>query len=183
MFRLGEITADDHQSLLEHPYLEAVVNEGLRISTPFPGFPRVVPSEGAVIEGRYVPGETIVGVPIYSQQMSPENFSPFPMELKPERWLEGGLGPGTVTRTQALVCFLFGECYDFMRSLRESSMFVQVRLAYRQLSVVIAHMLLAYDLTLAPSFDPRSFKKGWLNMRTNILKYPLTVKAEKRHVT
>ena len=43
-------------------------------------------------------------------------------------------------------------------------------------------MLLAYDLTFAPSFDPELFKKGWLNMRTNILKYPLTVKAEKRHV-
>ena len=128
MFPLGEITADAHQSLLDHPYLEAVVNEGLRMSTPFPGFPRVVPSEGAVIEDRYVPGGTIVGVPIYSQQMSPENFSLLPMEFKPERWLEGGLGPDTVTRTQALVCFLFGECFDFMRRLRESCTFVQVRL-------------------------------------------------------
>lgn len=104
-----ELQPEDHEMLLSLPYLTAVVNEGLRLSTPFPGFPRIVPKEGIVIEGRFIPPGTTVGIPIYAQQTSPLNFWPDPYGFKPERWLEGGLGPGSILRPDALMSFQFGE--------------------------------------------------------------------------
>ena len=53
-------------------------------------------------------------------------------------------------------------------------------LALRQLAVVFVHLLLAYDFSFAPAFDQQKFLDGWLNMRTNVLKYPLMVRVEAR---
>lgn len=92
------------------PYLNAVVNEGIRLGTPFPGLPRVVPKGGAVLAGRFVPENVIVAVPAYAQQVSAENFSPSPKEFRPQRWLPDGLGLDTVLRTSALMAFSFGMC-------------------------------------------------------------------------
>lgn len=108
-FPTGEIAADQHASLGELPYLGAVVNEGLRFGSGFPGFPRVVPKGGAMLEGQFVPEGTIVGVPTYAQHISPENYWPTPREFKPERWFKDGLGPGTIARQSTLMAFQFGE--------------------------------------------------------------------------
>lgn len=59
------------------PLLNGVLNEALRICLPY-FFTRVVPAGGTRIDGRYVPGGTIVALATYSQHMSPENFSPEP---------------------------------------------------------------------------------------------------------
>ena len=90
-------------------YLEAVINECIRLSSPFVGWPRVVPPAGTVIDGVYVPGGTIVGVPTYAQEVSEENFWPAPKSFKPERWFPEGLGPGTRTRKTAIMAFSFGK--------------------------------------------------------------------------
>ncbi len=111
-FSIGEIGPEDHASLLDLPYLSAVVQEGLRLSTPFPGLARVVPKDGVVLVNRYIPGGTIVSVPAYAQEVSPENFWPAPLEFRPERWLEGGLGPDSILRPGALICFSFGGLHS-----------------------------------------------------------------------
>ncbi|KAJ7773721.1 cytochrome P450 [Mycena maculata] len=76
-----------HGTLSAPPYLNAMVDESLRLGTPFPGLPRVVPRGGIVIDGVKVPGGTIISVPAYTQQTSAENFSPNPEEFIPERWI------------------------------------------------------------------------------------------------
>ncbi|KIJ25908.1 hypothetical protein M422DRAFT_192885, partial [Sphaerobolus stellatus SS14] len=43
------------------PLLNAIVNEVLRLSTPF-FLPRVLPSDGMIIDGQHIPGDTIVGI-------------------------------------------------------------------------------------------------------------------------
>lgn len=69
------------------PYLNAVVEEALRLSPPGPGtFPRRVPEGGRVVCGRFVPGGTAVGVHQVSTHRSPDNFRE-PLEFRPERWL------------------------------------------------------------------------------------------------
>ncbi|EGO28439.1 hypothetical protein SERLADRAFT_458832 [Serpula lacrymans var. lacrymans S7.9] len=55
------------------PYLNAVVKEELRLSTPFGNMPRVVPDEGIVLDGRHIPGVTVVGSPTYAMQV-PRNI-------------------------------------------------------------------------------------------------------------
>ena len=53
-------------------------------------------------------------------------------------------------------------------------------MALRQLAVVLATLVLAYELAFAPGFRPQAFLDGWTNFRTNVLKYPLKVKAQPR---
>jgi len=93
------------------PYLNAVVYESLRLGTPLPGLPRVVPKSGLVVEGSFIPAGTIVGVSPYVQEISPKNFYPQPEAYKPERWLPGGLGPGTITKKTAIMSFSFGKIF------------------------------------------------------------------------
>ncbi|PSR90838.1 hypothetical protein PHLCEN_2v4807 [Hermanssonia centrifuga] len=168
-FSIGEIGPEDHASLLDLPYLSAVVQEGLRLSTPFPGLARVVPKDGVVLVNRYIPGGTIVSVPAYAQEVSPENFWPAPLEFRPERWLEGGLGPDSILRPGALVCFSFGPFGCLGRQL-----------AMRELHLAVAQLVLSYDITLAPAFNEELFMDGVRNIKTTLFKFPLLVQATVR---
>ncbi len=97
------------------PYLNAVIDEFLRLGTPLPGFPRVIPNGGAYIVDTYIPEGSVVGVPIYTQAIDPANFWPDPEALRPERWLPGGLGPGSRTSKNAVQAFSYGvSCFPFV---------------------------------------------------------------------
>ncbi|EKM59211.1 uncharacterized protein PHACADRAFT_205387 [Phanerochaete carnosa HHB-10118-sp] len=168
-FPTGEITADQHAYLAELPYLAAVVNEGLRLGSGYSGFLRVVPKGGAVLDGQFIPEDTIVGIPVHAQHINPDNFWPAPREFMPERWFEDGLGPGMVTRQTAFMAFQFGPFSCPGKAF-----------AYRQINAVISHVILAYDLSFAPDFDPQAFVKGCLNTRTKIINYHLKAKAIRR---
>ncbi|CAD6446448.1 1bed780c-1914-4f58-812b-d0afbe267ce5 [Sclerotinia trifoliorum] len=68
-------------------YLGAVVDEALRIYPPGPGtLPRVVPEDGGIVAGRFVPAGAIVGVSYWAAHHSPKNFH-LAEEFHPERWL------------------------------------------------------------------------------------------------
>ena len=71
---LGHLPASKLATL---QYLEAVINEALRLGSPF-FLPRVVPKGGANIDGMFIPEGTIVALAAYSQQTSPDNFFPEP---------------------------------------------------------------------------------------------------------
>ncbi|PQE12209.1 Cytochrome P450 protein [Rutstroemia sp. NJR-2017a BVV2] len=68
-------------------YIEAVIAEGLRCFPPIPmSQPRIVPSEGIIIDGYHIPGKSIVGVQAWSLHRNPKIFE-YPDEFRPERWL------------------------------------------------------------------------------------------------
>ena len=71
-------SAIDSKVLASIPLLEAVLLETLRLCTPR-FMPRVVPQDGVIIEGRMVPGGTIVALATHSQHTSEENFFPDPL--------------------------------------------------------------------------------------------------------
>lgn len=74
------------------PYLRAVIEEGMRLYPPSPStLPRFVPGKGEVIEGKWVPGGTAVGVHQLSAGRMEGNFK-WADQFIPERWMAAATG-------------------------------------------------------------------------------------------
>lgn len=70
------------------PYLDACINEGLRIhSTSALGLPRLVPKGGMAVEGVTFPEGTILSVPSYTIHRDTEVWGDDIEDFRPERWL------------------------------------------------------------------------------------------------
>ncbi|GAM43756.1 RNA polymerase II mediator complex component [Talaromyces pinophilus] len=75
------------------PYLDAVIQEGLRICHPVPsGLPRMVPPGGDEYAGIWLPEGTRLGVRIFAVNRSARYFHD-PDSFVPERWLPAGERP------------------------------------------------------------------------------------------
>ncbi|THH21149.1 hypothetical protein EW146_g362 [Bondarzewia mesenterica] len=71
------------------PYLEAVINESIRIhSTSGVGLPRVVSEGGMIIHGKTFPEGTILSVPSYTIHRDIDVWGNDPDSFRPERWFE-----------------------------------------------------------------------------------------------
>ncbi|KAF7945147.1 hypothetical protein EAE96_009926 [Botrytis aclada] len=74
-------------SLASSKYLNAVLEEGLRMYPPAPTtLYRIVPEGESLVAGQYVSGGTSVGVSPIASQLSATKFH-LPNEFHPERWL------------------------------------------------------------------------------------------------
>ncbi|KAI0968047.1 cytochrome P450 [Xylaria arbuscula] len=79
----------DYESIRNLPFLEAVINETLRIhSTSGIGLPRQIPegSPGIHLHGYYFPAGTVLSVPTYTMHHSKEIWGNDADEFRPERW-------------------------------------------------------------------------------------------------
>lgn len=73
-------------SLSKLDYLNACINESLRLHPPVPsGVQRITPPEGLQLGDTYIPGETIVQVPTYTLHRDERAFVK-PNEYIPDRW-------------------------------------------------------------------------------------------------
>ncbi|PIL32218.1 cytochrome P450 [Ganoderma sinense ZZ0214-1] len=154
--------------LAELGFLDGVINETLRLASPYFN-PRVIGRGGSVVDGRYIPEGTVVALAAHSQQVSPDNFYPSPQEFLPDRWLPDGLGPETKTNKAMLASFSYGahSCIGKV-------------LAYHQMRLALARLLLAFDFELQKGFDVAGFRSGILNMRTMFLEKELYVRVTRR---
>ncbi|KAF8069224.1 cytochrome P450 [Lyophyllum atratum] len=153
--------------LAELPYLNAVVNEALRIGTPF-FLPRVVPDEGINVDGIRIPKGSIVALAAYSQQISEDNFGPDALVFRPERWLEDD---GTGLNKSAMFSFTSGRFVCIAKTF-----------ALHELRFVLGRLILNLELNLAPGFDVDQFRRGIRNLRTTVFDYPLMVEVKPRAV-
>ncbi|KAI4871132.1 cytochrome P450 [Hypoxylon rubiginosum] len=84
--RYTQYSEIDANSALQLPYLQAVINESLRIHPPgSQGFPRVSP--GCEIDGYWVPQGAEVYTSAWAVTHDPAYFHE-PMKFKPERWTD-----------------------------------------------------------------------------------------------
>ncbi|KAK5631624.1 hypothetical protein RRF57_007338 [Xylaria bambusicola] len=82
----GSYEEIDATSALQLPYLQAVIQEALRIHpSGAQGFPRTSP--GVLINGHYVPAGTEVYTSAWTVVHDPANFHD-PYAFKPERWID-----------------------------------------------------------------------------------------------
>ena len=71
------------------PYLEAAINEALRLhSTSSMGLPRIVPEGGLHVSGKFFPEGAILSVPSYTIHRDPEIWGNDVDAFRPERWFE-----------------------------------------------------------------------------------------------
>lgn len=76
------------EKLSELTYLNAVLEEGLRIHPPVPtGLLRTVPKNGDTVDGLWVPGGTAVSVGAWAASHNPVNFKDCD-DFIPERWID-----------------------------------------------------------------------------------------------
>lgn len=71
------------------PYLDACIKETMRLHPPTAFLmERIVPPEGAVICGEYIPGGTIVGCIPWVMHRHRPTFGTDVEKFRPERWIE-----------------------------------------------------------------------------------------------
>ncbi|OQU94838.1 hypothetical protein CLAIMM_01130 [Cladophialophora immunda] len=70
------------------PYLNAIINESLRLAEPDPnGNQRSTPKGGAVINGKFIPEFTQLSIHKWTMQRDERNFTKA-LEFLPERWID-----------------------------------------------------------------------------------------------
>ena len=73
------------------PYLDACINEGVRLHPPFClPLERVVPAEGVLIAGRFFEAGTVVGMSPWVVNRHRPTFGEDADMWRPERWLSQG---------------------------------------------------------------------------------------------
>ncbi|KAI0028696.1 cytochrome P450, partial [Vararia minispora EC-137] len=161
----------DPRVLAGLPYLDAVINEALRLVPPLFS-PRVVPPDGVAIGDTFVPPGTITVISAYTQQTDPKYFYPDPKAFRPERWLPGSLGPGSVLRRDIFLPFSAGTFICVAKDW-----------ALLQARFVTARLVLTLDLALPPpeDFDKDRFYASYRNHRSTSFGLPFAVEARARH--
>ncbi|TVY35494.1 Cytochrome P450 monooxygenase [Lachnellula subtilissima] len=121
----------DSTAVLQLPYLQAVIQEGLRIHPPgSQGFPRLSP--GTQIDGYWVPKGTEVYTSAWTVTHDEAYFSD-PMTFKPERWID----PKSTDRKDASQPFSLGLRGCLGRNF-----------ALMEMSLILAKIIYVYDMEL-----------------------------------
>ncbi|KAM3420686.1 hypothetical protein BST61_g3940 [Cercospora zeina] len=152
-----DITMESVQHLR---YLQAVLQEGLRMYPPVPiALPRVTPKGGAILEGTFVPEDTIVGVPQQALHRSSALFHNA-HEFRPERWL----GEDPVYKDDCL-----NSIEPFSTGPRNC---LGKNLAWHEMRLILATTLYNFDLHLCEESE------NWTDQKVYTLweKIPLWVR-------
>ncbi|KII83948.1 hypothetical protein PLICRDRAFT_432908 [Plicaturopsis crispa FD-325 SS-3] len=164
-------------------YLNAVINEALRLFPPvLGGSQRAVPQgAGAKAIGPHVlPEGTVAFVHFYSIHRRPEYFSPMPDAFIPERWLPADQ-PGSLHSpdykgdvrhdTSAFVPFSFGPAICAGKTL-----------AYQEMRLVLCWLLQQFDMRFADGFVPEKWEEDLRDCFLTI-KGPLLVSLTPRNAS
>ncbi|KAH9930178.1 cytochrome P450 monooxygenase pc-bph [Amylocystis lapponica] len=116
------------------PYLEAVVNEGLRLhSTLGGGLPRVCPEGGLTVLGQTFKEGTVLSVPAYSVHRDPDVWGADVEEFRPERWLERD----TKELLKAFVPFSVGPRACVGRNLAQMELLLLIATVFHRYDTVV----------------------------------------------
>jgi cytochrome P450 len=149
------------KSVMTLPYLNACIEEILRIHPPVPaGPPRVVPTGGDTIDGNWIAGGTIVSVGQWSSCHDPVNFRN-PDAFVPERWIDAAYDTDIKKAVQP---FSVGPRNCIGRNL-----------AYMEMRILIARLFWNFDMVSvdgAPLWDPAGemkHKKAFMVWEKSVL--------------
>ncbi|KAJ9415773.1 cytochrome P450 [Fusarium oxysporum] len=142
----------DHTSLSNLIHLNAVIDESLRLHPPVPsGLQRVTPPQGLMVGDTFIPGNTIVQVPMHTVQRD-ERYFVRPSEYIPERWTTS---PELVKDKTVYAPFSIGR-YSC----------VGKQLGLMEVRYVIAHIVRAFDVRLGEGQTQEGFLKSKMDTFT-----------------
>ena len=144
-------TPPTYEALSSLPLLTAVIKESLRLSSGVVSpLSRVVPPQGAVINGHAVPGGTIVGMSAIFMHYNTDTF-PNPHKFDSQRWISPD--DQSPTRQRELERYLV----PFSRGPRSC---LGINLAYCELFMTFAYVVRKFELVHSeeryPAADNRS---------------------------
>lgn len=130
------------------PYLEAVINEALRIhSTSSIGLPRIAPEGGLTIQGIHFAQGTVLSVPSYTIHRDTKVWGEDADVFRPERWFERD----NATLQKAFNPFSYGPRACVGRNL-----------ASMELLIIISSILRRYQFVLADPDKAFDTREGFL---------------------
>ncbi|KAI1162161.1 benzoate 4-monooxygenase cytochrome P450 [Nemania serpens] len=126
-------------ALQELPYLDAVIQESLRIHGNL-GLvnERVTPPEGAFIDGYHIPGGTIVGINPWVIHRNAKIFGDDVDDFRPERWLDGD-GRQIAEMRRNLFSFGAGPRMCIGKNIATMQLFKFISEFYRHFEAQLAH--------------------------------------------
>lgn len=128
--------------------LDGAINEALRLHPAVPsGLSRETPPSGMTLpDGTYIPGETVIWMPIHTIQRD-ERYFPSPLVYMPERWT--GEKPEYVQDKRAFMPFSTGV-YNC----------VGQKLAMMEMRVVVANLLRSFEIEFAGDMGEAVVRKS-----------------------
>jgi len=164
------------------PYLNAVINEALRLLPPIlSGLQRAAEkgSGGRMIGPVFVPESNQAFVHTYSLQRDPRYFSPLPESLIPERWL-------SEEERQALEPKTFNSQTEFIHNTGAFIVFslgpancVGKNFAWLKLRMAVALLVSRFDMEFEPGYDPLKWYDGicdYFNTGKGVLPVRLSIR-------
>ncbi|KAH9823316.1 cytochrome P450 [Melampsora americana] len=157
-------------SLAELEYLNACIKEVTRLQPPSPSsLQRICPPDGAVIDGRKIPGGTKVRFSNWAMHRDARYFSD-PDSFNPDRWI---LPTSSSQRHDSRAFFPFligpGTC-------------VAKNLALVEIRMVVANVLTKYNLEFAEGFDDQAYEKSWTDAYLMSIENSFWVKFTPRQI-
>ncbi|KAL8818092.1 MAG: hypothetical protein Q9223_003205 [Gallowayella weberi] len=132
------------------PYLNAVIEEGLRVCPPVAlGMPRLVPEGGSTVSGYTLPAGTFVSASGYASNLSTLNFPNAPTTFDPSRWLPQPNKPKG--QPAAFNPFSLGPRNCLGRNL-----------AYLELRLILSRLLWEFDFELVDKDWDWGAQKSWI---------------------
>ncbi|CCM04277.1 uncharacterized protein FIBRA_06448 [Fibroporia radiculosa] len=126
-----------YEAVKDLPYLDAVINEVLRLhSTVGAGLPRIVPEGGLNVLGQTLKEGTWVSVPLFSVHRSVEIWGENAGEFVPERWIDMGAEP-KAEMMRAFAPFSIGPRACIGRNLAIMQLHIMVATIFRRYSFVV----------------------------------------------
>ncbi len=146
----------DPKDVAKAQHLNGVIQEALRLHPAIPsGFPRLTPPEGIMVSGTYIPGDTIVVLPVYAMQHDESNYEQAD-EFVPERWYSR---PEMIKNREAFLTWNIGEsacllCFWAMSNFAGMNGCIGRALAIIEMRDLITHWIQSFRaVKFAPGED------------------------------
>ncbi|KAH8106578.1 high nitrogen upregulated cytochrome P450 monooxygenase 2 [Phellopilus nigrolimitatus] len=182
VFPPGEGDPLDSTKLIEMEFLNAIINESMRLQPAVATSLQRAPeagSGGKWVGDRFIPEGTAIVVPPYALHRDPRYFHPSPDAFWPERWLRSSAMKDSqkkaseiltnsksgdlevITNTAAFIPFSYGPANCAGRSL-----------ALTELRMVVALIIQRFEVHFTDGYDPHEWEEkleDWFTMKTGKL--------------